>query len=96
MWILLRTEKIRRRDARKYLGAEFRYALHVWKRWRRFGLPNGGIGWANESAAVIQILDLFEDEREAWLEERKLEEQALACETEGKRRADNRSTPRRH
>ena len=47
---------------RSYLTSEeFRSALKLWRRWRRYGLPNGP-GWAWEPSATMEILDLFEDE----------------------------------
>jgi len=85
VWIILRTRKIRRRDARGYLGAEFRYWWKVWRRWKRFGLPNGS-GWANEPESTIRVLELFEDELDAWREEKKQENEAKTRAAEEARR----------
>lgn len=63
-WVLLRDRKIRRGDIPGYLDSEFWSAFRIWKYYRRFGLPNGA-GWANEPAFIVEVIDLFEDEREA-------------------------------
>jgi hypothetical protein len=62
--VLLRDCKVRRGEIAGYLNAEFWTAFRIWKYYRRFGLPNGA-GWINEPASTIEIIDLFEDEREA-------------------------------
>jgi len=61
--VLLPDRKILRGEVRSYLTSEeFRSALKLWRRWRRYGLPHGGLGWAWEPSATMEILDLFEDE----------------------------------
>ena len=36
-------------------------AIHLWKRWKRFGLPHGG-GWLDEGERIIQLINIVEDE----------------------------------
>lgn len=82
---------MRRKEVAAYLGPGFRYALRVWSRTKRYGLPNGS-GWANEPAATMELLDLFEDELEAWKDWRKPAPRDVAPAPDNHTRPDERRT----
>lgn len=72
--MLLRDRKVRRREVAAYLGDAFRSALRLYRRWLLFGLP-GGAGWASEPETTLQIIELFEQERHLYEQEKKAERQ---------------------
>nr|WP_319775957.1 hypothetical protein [uncultured Sphaerochaeta sp.] len=44
-------------------ATDFLYAsLDLWATTKRWGLPNGEIGWGKERATVIQIINILESE----------------------------------
>ncbi|WP_162510603.1 hypothetical protein [Treponema endosymbiont of Eucomonympha sp.] len=55
---------LKRREFRKYLTDEFWLALSLWADTKRYGFPSGR-GWASEPAALIDLIKLFDSERDA-------------------------------
>jgi hypothetical protein len=55
---------LRRGEFRRYLTADFWAAFFIWRRCCRRGLPSGK-GWAEEPEALLELLDLFDDTRDA-------------------------------
>ena len=62
---------LKRGEFRDYLTDDFWKAFAIWKRSLLRGLPSGK-GWVFESAAVLDLLDLFDDTAD-FLERRRLE-----------------------
>ena len=71
-WVLLRDCKVKRGDIRAvYLDEEFRSAYRIFKNFKRYGLPNGK-GSNDEPADVIELINLMQDEVDAWEHEEHL------------------------
>lgn len=65
-WVLLRDCKVKRGEIRTvYLDEEFRSAYRIFKDYKRHGLPNGK-GSNDEPADVIELINLMQDEVDAY------------------------------
>ncbi len=63
---------LRRSEFREYLDSDFFTAFRLWTRCDRYGLPHGASGWLEEPGAVIELVELFDGERDRLnLKERK-------------------------
>jgi hypothetical protein len=63
--VILRDCTVKRCDIKtKYLDSEFLSCYRIYKNFKRFGLPHG-LGWINESAQTIELLNFIQDEVDA-------------------------------
>jgi hypothetical protein len=54
---------IKRGEVQDYLTPDFYAAYGLWARIKRYGWPHGA-GWANEPAALVELVELFDTELE--------------------------------
>ena len=72
-----------KKDVVGYFTEDFYSAISIWSITQRYGLPNND-GWQNEPFAVIEILNLFDNEKS------KIEREALNGFNSGNARSTNR------
>jgi hypothetical protein len=56
-------------EMHKYLTPEFYREMHEWNHYRRYGFRFSG-GWAEQPAAYIDLMDVFEEEFGRWQSKR--------------------------
>lgn len=60
-------QPVKRRDVSKLLSHRlFVTGWNEWSRFKRFGLPHGGLGYKRERGPVIWVIEILEQELEAF------------------------------
>ncbi len=45
-----------------YFGRTFYAAIELWRRWKRFGLPFWGLGWAETPDFIVRTIEAIDEE----------------------------------
>lgn len=55
---------LKRSEFKDYLDSDFFCAFNLWRKCDRYGLPQGESGWLKEPEAVLELIELFDAERD--------------------------------